>query len=283
MRTLGCPTTTLLALAALGNAQAGPPERLIDICAAGDESFLVEGFYQREGPNEKSNWAFARENDFRWVTNVFVVKTPVFSGKYNEITLRMQFNGVLRVASGERWEREIIGLGTSHWDYVVVLPPDVIGQQQEIALTGTALNPARPGTRDTRTLYALVDSLRVRAYDEDPGTETAWEEIMSEGPPIPVKDRLRGVEWRPAAHDVAAFVARLRAEGANQVTIGALNGLGYANYPSEFAVHSPSMDPAWIPGVTKALRDEGMGILCWVPFNVQDLREIEDVQMANGR
>lgn len=269
-----------LIVAGMAHAQTGPPEHFIDIGADGDESHLVEGFYQREGPNEKSNWAFARENDFRWVTNEFVVELPVFPGKHNEIMLRMQFNGVLKLTAGKDWQREIIGLGTAHWDYVVVMGSDVVGQQTEMELRGEALNPARPGTRDRRTLYALVDSVRVRGYDEDPGTEMVWEEIMSEGPPIPVRDRLRGVEWRPASHDVTAFIARLKAEGANQVTIGALNGLGYANYPSEFAVHSPNMAPHWIPGVTKALRDEGLGILCWVPFNVQDLRNIDDFQMA---
>jgi len=261
------------------SAQAGG-EHMIDIGVPGDEEYLTEGFYQPEGPNEASKAAFYRENTFRWATNTFRVKLPVFPRQYNEVCLRMRFNGVLRLSGPGGFERDIVGLGDARFEYIVVLAPEQVGGAEDMVLRGQALNPSRPTERDKRTLYAAVDWIRVRDFDEDPGTETEWGEIVTEGPPIPVGDRLRGVEWRPTSHDPTAFVARLKIEGANQVTIGALNGLGYANYPSEYAVHSPAMKVEWIPEVTKALREAGLGILCWVPFNVQDLRNVEDFQMA---
>ena len=93
---------------------------------------------------------------------------------------------------------------------------------------------------------------------------------------VPVLDRIRGIERRPPTGDAEAFVERLVAEKANVVTIGSMDGRGYVFYPSERGTPHPEMDPQWLPNLTCRLRQEGIGILCWVCFNVQDVRDVAD-------
>ncbi len=98
------------------------------------------------------------------------------------------------------------------------------------------------------------------------------------GPEIPVLDRIRGIERRPPTDDVAAFVQRLVDERANVITLGTMNGQGYAYFPTDLAPPHRRMDPDFLRQVIPELRERGIKVLSWVVFNAQDLRRVEDYQ-----
>ncbi len=275
-------------VAAVASCDKRPPEspveaatpRIIDIGAQGDEPYVGEGFYQREGPHTASRMAIAAKNSFRWAGNAFTLNLPVFPNAHNEITLHASFGGGMRLAVGDAWKGRLFGQGEG--EYVVAIPRDVVGSQTQIALRGSAMRPRQPGAKDTRTLFALIAGVSIRPVAELP-KEPEKENLMATCGDIPPLDRLRGIERRPHDDDAEPFVERLQNERANVVTIGAMFGTGLVFFPSRHATPHPQMNPNWLPDVTKTLREKGFKILCWVVFNVQDLRNIADYVPAKMR
>ena len=267
------PTAILLMFfCSCSYAQSVTP-RVIDIGAAGDEAFIGEGFYNREGPNPKSRMPIAAKNNFRWAGNAFSLNLPVFPNAHNEITLHACFSGGMRLTVGGNWEKRIFGRGEG--EYVIVIPREVIGVQTQLTLKGQALRPRQPSGKDTRTLFAIIERVTIRPVAELP-KEPQKEDLMAACKDIPTLDRLRGIERRPADDDVETFVEQLQNERADVVTIGAMFGTGQVFFPSRYATPYPRMNPGWLPDVTKALREKGFKILCWSVFNVQDIRRVED-------
>ena len=66
----------VLALGALG-----PGEQVVDIGASGDEAFVGEGFYGREGPSPRSKMPVAARNNFRWARDRFTLRLLVTPGR----------------------------------------------------------------------------------------------------------------------------------------------------------------------------------------------------------
>ena len=92
---------------------------------------------------------------------------------------------------------------------------------------------------------------------------------------------LRGLEQRPLLGDPKEYVQNLIEHGFSVSTIGAMNGLGLAGYPTVFLPPVDGMDPDWIPGVIKEAHAHGIPVICWNVFNVQDVRNIGDFRMAH--
>ncbi|MBM4081769.1 MAG: hypothetical protein FJ278_18840, partial [Planctomycetes bacterium] len=176
------------------------------------------------------------------------------------------------------WSRKLYGGGAQH---KLIVPAEAIGQQEAVLVKFRAKPRPAPAedAREKRVLVAMVDWARVRPAREDEAMSTL-EPFQPTPREIPVTARLRSVENRPAKADVESFVALLKDGGANVVTISPTNGHVVANFPSKFAVHRPGMDPGWIPNVIKALREAQISVIFWMPFNVQDLRKVEDFAPA---
>lgn len=51
-----------------------PEEQVVDIGSPGDEAFVGEGFYGREGPVPKSKMSVAARNNFRWARDRFTLR-----------------------------------------------------------------------------------------------------------------------------------------------------------------------------------------------------------------
>ncbi len=92
---------------------------------------------------------------------------------------------------------------------------------------------------------------------------------------------LRGLEQRPLVGDPEEYVRNLVEHGFTVSTIGAMNGLGLAGYPTDFLPPVDGMDPQWIPGVIREAHKQGIAVICWNVFNVQDVREIDDFRIAH--
>jgi len=247
---------------------------MVDVGAPNDEEFIGQGFYHREGPNPKSRMAIPKTSTFRWAQNRFSLKLPAIPGFHNELRFRMNFHGPMRLEAGNGWKKTLTGIGGRKLDYSVVIPREVVSDNTQLAVKGSALRPRKPGTGDRRVLFALIDRVTIRPVAELPAEQ--WRKRRMAEPDIPTLDRLRGIERRPPTGDPDAFVQQLVEEHANVVTLGTMNGRGVVFFPSEIGSPVPNIDPDWIPEVTKRLRQAGIDILSWVVFNIQDVRKIED-------
>ena len=251
----------------------------VDLGAPGDESAVVKGLYGREGPYPKARLEFAKSCTFRWATNEFALRLPVYAKRRNTILFRVYAGPrILRFSCGD-WSARMFLAGPSRNEYRLVVPAEAIGDKSEIVLRCVALTPAKPNPKrpKARLLMAILDWVRIRPALED--------EVMPELDPfapadhaVPVTLRLRGVEARPATADLDSYMTFMVEGGATAATIGPLNGLVQAAYPSKLAPAHPRMEPDFLPRLIQRLHDAGMAAIAWVPFNVQDLRRIEDYQ-----
>jgi hypothetical protein len=263
----------LLMLTSLDPEGASLSLKTVDIGAAGDEEYVVMGFHSREGPHPSSTIPIAAQEDFRWTANEFALRIPAFTGKHNEIRLRMYLNGGMKLDIGDGYRRSIFGVGNHQQEYVFAVPAEVVGASEQLVVRGSAVRPREPSATDARILLALIDRVTVRPIEKLPTEDDIME--VPANVDIPTLDRIRGVERRPAASDVEEFVDRLVAERANVVTLGAMNGPGFVFFPSQFGTPHPQMDPDWLPNVIRELRANNIKPLCWIVFNAQDLRDIE--------
>ncbi len=254
---------------------------LIDLGSPADEPHIGEGFYGREGPNPNSRSAFFRTRTFRWAANRFVLKdVPVFPGVDNVLRMRALSSRRLELSVGD-WKTRTGGLGDFTWDYALVLPAEVLGNERTVTLVFTALDPVQPGQRDKRLLCAAVDEISVRPLRPGESVQLLAEvSTVEREADRPLQDRLRGIEWRPTKAEVETYVSILQHQLCNVVTLGLMNGAGWANYPSQYAPHAKGMDPEWLPGAVKACHERGIAVIGWLPFNTQDLRDAEDLQPA---
>ncbi len=255
-------------------------EYFIDVGKQGDEEYLVEGVYQREGHNPKSRAAFYRENDFRWFANQFTLKLPVFPDRHNLIEVRFYGQRSILFESETGWQGEIHGLGTYRYEYTLAIPKKFIGKRTELTVTGQMQPPAVPTTRDKRELGVTVDWIRVSPVDELPAPAPGVDHAVNKEPDLPLPDRLRGVEARPLTAHIPSYGSVMREEMVNVVTMGTMNGQGWALFPSEYGIVHERMDPKWVPGVIDELHKSGIAAISWMVFNVQDVRKIEDFQPA---
>ena len=251
----------------------------VDIGAPGDEKAMVRGLYNREGPNPDRRMAFPKNATFRWVSNEFAVRIPVYPRTRNAVILRTYApNRIIRFSCGS-WSQKIYAMGMRQTKYKLIIPSDVIGHRAEIVLEAKALTPVRPSAKrpDARLLMAMIDWIRIRPAKEDESMEET-EAFAPLDKSLPVTQRLRGVEARPVNADLDSYMLFMKEGGVTATTIGPMNGHIWAFYPSKFAPAHPRMDPNWIPNVTKALHDANISVIAWVCFNVQDLRRVEDYQ-----
>ncbi|MFP4057758.1 MAG: alpha-amylase family protein [Candidatus Brocadiia bacterium] len=275
VRCLARSLTAALCMALAGAAAAAETERVVDIGAEGDEAYVGEGFYGREGPYSHARIPMAKRCDFRWASNRFRLRLPVFPRRHNQVCLRAHFSGRMVLRVGERWSAMLIGLAGARQEYTFVVPREVVGERERLELAGSAARPRRPAGREKRTLFAIIARVRIRALDQLP-PPSLKERLMARSKDVPTLDRVRGIERRPPAGDPVAFAERLAMEGADVVTLGAMNGHGHVFFPSEHGVPHPRMDPRWLPEVIAELRRRHVDVLCWVCFNVQDVRDVGD-------
>ena len=255
-------------------------EHFIDIGHEGDEDYIIEGVYAPEGPNAKSRAEFYRQNTFRWFSNSFKIKLPVFPETHNLVTLRFFGSRSILLTSDTGWSGAVHGLGTYRYEYSIGIPRQFIGSRREIVLTGRMQPPARPTARDPRQLGVTIDWIRVKPVDELPPDSQGDDYTMNNEPDLPIPDRLRGVEARPLTAHIPSYGRIMREEMVNVVTMGTMNGQGWAFFPSEQGIVHESMDPEWVPGVIEELHKSGIAAISWMVFNVQDVRDIEDFQPA---
>lgn len=100
------------------------------------------------------------------------------------------------------------------------------------------------------------------------------------GRDLPIDWRIRGLEQRPLVGDPEAYVSHLEDVGFTVSTIGAMNGLGFAGYDTSRLPQVEGMDPQWIPGVLARAHDAGITLICWNVYNAQDVRNVDDFQIA---
>ncbi|QNN21443.1 hypothetical protein HED60_03870 [Planctomycetales bacterium ZRK34] len=93
---------------------------------------------------------------------------------------------------------------------------------------------------------------------------------------IPPRDRLRGIERRPPFSDADKYVQQLVDEKANSVTLGAMLGNGQVFFPTDDAPPHARMTPDYLPTVLSKLNARDISPLCWVVFNIQDVRRSVD-------
>ena len=253
----------------------------VDFGAPGDEDAAAEGFHQHEGPYPKSKLFIPRTSTFRWTRETFTMKLPVYPQRDNMILLRMKLpRRVFKAQIGE-WDYYLYSALGNALDHSIPVPRDAIGDRKTVFLkvSVTGAWRRRASEKDKRTLISLVDWARIRPARKE---EMTMDEITFERTPddVPVRDRMRGVEHRPVKDDIESYLAPKKRSGVNVVTIGLANGHVKANFPSKYAVAADQMDPAWAPGIIEALHREGIAVITWMPFNVQDLRRIEDYEPA---
>jgi len=251
----------------------------VDLGVPGDEHALVRGFHQREGPHRKAKFLPARTMTFRWAMNEFALRLPAYPGRRNAVILRLfGWRRIVRFSCGS-WSQTIYSTGLSQPVHKLIVPADVIGEQNEIVLRAKALTPVKPSPKrpDARELMAIIDWIRVRPAKENEAVEQL-ESFEPVDPKTPVLQRLRGVEARPMNADLDSYMLQMREGGVTATTMSPMNGHGWACYPSRLANVHPRTNPDWIPSLTKALHDANIAVIAWACFNVQDLRKIEDYQ-----
>lgn len=92
--------------------------------------------------------------------------------------------------------------------------------------------------------------------------------------------RLRGLERRPDSGNAFELIRQAASNGCNMFTVGAVNGNGYANYPSKILPQNPGMDPDWLEQMVIEAERQGILLVGWTFFNIQDVRDVEDFQVA---
>jgi len=269
----------LFCLAVAGCAVVPTPaerarEFFIDIGTAGDQAFVGKGFYGREGPNPRSKSPFFRGCNFRWSSNEFELTLPTIPRSHNEVRLRVFFGGPMKLEIDPDWCIILFGEGIRRTEYDFVIPAEKIGNRRKVKIRGYALLPRKPTARDKRTLFAAFDWVKVRTTtDYRPQQSPPPERPLSE---LPVTERLRGVEFRPPVYDAKVLALQMRHARANVVTIGVIDGKGYANYPTELAAVNPRMQPRYIADAITELHRNNIAVISWVLFNIQDVRNPDD-------
>ncbi len=260
-------------------ADAGSPGVTVDVGAPGDEAYLVGGFHGREGPNPQSKLVLAREGTFRWTMNDFTVDLPVEPGRPHEVVFRAMLSRPVLFTAGDQWATVVSGRGDPPIEGRFVVPADTVGESRRLRLRGRAVYPHTPGTRDSRELFLLVAAIEVRPIGEEEAASKALPPVTA---PLPERllDRFRHTERRPPSADPEAFAAFCAAERNNMVTLGTMNGQGRVFFPTDLAVVHSAARPGYLDEVIRALRKREIGILSWVVFNAQDLRNIDDFEPA---
>lgn len=133
----------------------------IEIGDPGDEAFLADGFYGREGPYDGFG-DFYRDT-FRWARPGFAVRLPIFPGSDNVVFLLADISGAeaaVTVMDGERKIGPLVACGTHL--YCVSLTGDQVGRRRSVVLsfqpTGD-FESANP--RDSRRLFCALREVTV--------------------------------------------------------------------------------------------------------------------------
>lgn len=269
----------LPAVCQAADAAPSPPSLTIDVGSPGDEDYLAEGFHGREGPNPQSRIVLAREGTFRWTQNDFALEVPVEPGRPHEVVLRAMLGQPVLFSVGERWSTIVAGEADPPLVGRFIVPADVVGTSRRLRLRGQAVYPRGAGGSDRRELFLLVAGLEVRPVSDEAAEARTLPPLTT---PLPEShlDRIRHTERRPPSADAEAFAAWLAAERANLVSLGTMNGQGRVFFPTDLATVHPSARPGYLEEVIRALRRREMGVLSWVVFNAQDVRDAADFEPA---
>ena len=253
--------------------------KVIDIGSPGDELFIGEGLHGREGPHPTSKIPIAAQSAFRWTANQFELRLPVKPKHPLRITLKAGFYGPVVLSVGQQFETIITGQGFSTPQYSFYVPREAVGDASQLMLRAQAVFPRRSGESNGRVLFMILDEVAIEPLDRLPAEAKTLRPITWPAPERAI-DRIRHVERRPPISDPVAFAELLAAERADIVTLGTMNGKGYAFFPTELAETDPNMDPDYLPEVIRQLRARDMKVFSWVVFNIQDTRKIDDYVIA---
>ncbi len=265
--------------AALETAETETDRKVVDVGHEGDEDYIRDGFYPREGPHAGARISFFRENTFRWSQNRWTFELPVFPSEDNRVRLSARFSGELILKTDNNWALIIEGFGDRLTEYEFVLPAEAVGQSASVVLEGALMSPFRPADSRRETAFALA-SAAISPTSVKAGDIVASR--LTEGPEedLPLPFRLSGVEHRPPFIDVEAYADRARLYRTNVSYIGPMDGPHRTNFPTEYGFPRADLDPDYIPEKIAALHRHGMAVIGWVPFTVQTLQRIEDYQPA---
>ena len=256
------------------------PEHWINLGLEGDEPFLGDGIYHREGPLPWSKDPLARWTPFRWFSSQWRLRLPVFPQRHNEIVIRGRLSRTLRVTCEGEPLRWLCPAPPPHSELRLIVPADRIGDRSEIELHGATIPAAEPPP-DRRDLTLLADWVRIRPLDRIPAD---YMPVNDPGerpePDLALPFRLRGTENRPLVTDIDAYVLEARLMRCNVMTIGPMNGQHWTAFPTKYGVPHPRMQADFLPQQVAALHRWGIAAIGWLPFNVQDLRRPADCQAA---
>jgi len=270
---------------AQGPPPGGPPaapEHFVNIGIPGDEPFIVDGAYAREGFNPKSKHPFFRWCSFRWFAGAWTLKLPVFPGRHQEIVFRMMSGRAVQVSVGDNFRRLLLPARGPPYRARLLVPAGVVGNGAEIRLAGSVRSYRRnPNSRDKRELAMAMDWIRIRPVtDEEKETVEMMEIPEEKEADLPLACRLRGTEARPLWGDVDDYVFYARLMRCNVMTIGPMNGRHFTAFPTEHGIPGAKLQPDFIPNQIKALHEWGIAAIGWLPFNVQDLRAPDQCEAA---
>ncbi|MCL4206352.1 MAG: beta-galactosidase trimerization domain-containing protein [Pirellulaceae bacterium] len=259
---------------------AGTPERFINLGLDGDEPFVVDGIYQREGPLSWSKDPLARWASFRWFSSQWGLRLPVFPQLHNEIVIRARSSRPIRVTCDGQLVTWLFPAAAPHYEMRLIVPAERIGDRSEIELNGVAIPPV-PAESGQRDLAMLADWVRIRPLDEIPADMMPIADLSDQPEAdLPLSFRLRGTESRPLFTDIEAYVHEARLMRCNVMTIGPMNGQHWTAFPTQHGIPHPKMQAEFLPQQVAALHRWGIAAIGWLPFNVQDLRRTVDCQAA---
>lgn len=266
--------------AKLPNAPAPEQVKRVNIGVAGDEAFLLSGFYQPEGFNQRSGHPFYSFATFRWCGNAWSVKLPVWPGTDNEVRMRLDGRPMLiRIGDGP----EQMLPNPRRYVSTFYIPKGRI-TSETVEVHGRAIAPVGQREGDARELVATVDDFEIRPVTRMPeipaGVDSMFEIPDEPEADRPLADRLRGLEARPLNTDVDAYVTAARLMRCNVATIGPMNGRHFTAFATKDGIPTDGMDPTFIPRQIAALHQHGIAAIGWLPFNVQDLRAPDQCEAA---
>ena len=274
---------------ALVARQVRPPaakgaQHFINLGLPGDDRWVGQGIYHREGPSAHAKDLLARYVSFRWFSDNWVLTIPVFPHRHNEVVIRGRSRQPLRVTGASGFSAMLLTASGPGYENRFVIPAEHIGAAETFELHGSTITSleVKAGQSDRRRLVMLTDWVCVRPVDELPADQIAVQSMPTgKEPSLPLSARLRGTEMRPLYTEIAPYVFQARLMRCNVMTIGPMNGQHFTAFPTKYGTVYPKMQPDFIPSQVEALHEQGIAAIGWLPFNVQDLRRPDQCQAAN--
>lgn len=139
---------------------------VIKVGDPGDEAFLADGFYHREGPYAKFGDFF--RDTFRWAQPGFALRLPVFTGSANAVIMWASIAGedtTVIVRDGDRQVGVLEAEGANL--YRLTLPAAEVGERRWIVLSFWPEGPVESANpSDSRRLFCALSRVAILGEGE---------------------------------------------------------------------------------------------------------------------